>query len=77
MLEKALDFVVPPDVVIYDLEDSVAPTSHDKKAARERLSQFLHVRGLPLGVAVLTNSDSGHPRKTCLLLNVSQSDSTI
>ncbi|KAG9315635.1 citrate lyase beta subunit [Chiua virens] len=42
MLEKSLNLGVPPDVVIYDLEDSVSPNLLDKKAARERLSQFLH-----------------------------------
>ncbi|KAH0832185.1 citrate lyase beta subunit [Lanmaoa asiatica] len=42
MLEKSLNLGAPPDVVIYDLEDSVTPTPHDKKAARQRLSQFLH-----------------------------------
>ncbi|KAG8214740.1 Pyruvate/Phosphoenolpyruvate kinase-like domain-containing protein [Butyriboletus roseoflavus] len=42
MLEKSLALGAPPDVVIYDLEDSVTPTPHDKKAARQRLSQFLH-----------------------------------
>lgn len=45
MLEKSLHFGVPPDVVIYDLEDSVTPTLQDKNAARQRLSKFLHVRG--------------------------------
>lgn len=55
MLEKSLNLGAPPDVVIYDLEDSVTPTPHDKKAARQRLSQFLHVCGLRLdrGIAVL------------------------
>ncbi|KAF8133992.1 citrate lyase beta subunit [Boletus edulis] len=42
MLEKSLTLGAPPDVVIYDLEDSAPPTLHDKKAARQRLSQFLH-----------------------------------
>ncbi|KAI9462197.1 citrate lyase beta subunit [Boletus coccyginus] len=41
MLDKSLNLGAPPDVVIYDLEDSVTPTSHEKKAARQRLSQFL------------------------------------
>lgn len=45
MLEKSLSLGAPPDVVIYDLEDSVTPTADEKKAARQRLSQFLHVRG--------------------------------
>ena len=43
MLQKSLNFGVPPDVVIYDLEDSISPTLLEKKAARQRLSQFLHV----------------------------------
>ncbi|KAF8558357.1 citrate lyase beta subunit [Imleria badia] len=42
MLEKSLNLGAPPDVVIYDLEDSVTPTPHEKKVARQRLSQFLH-----------------------------------
>lgn len=53
MLDKSLNLGAPPDVVIYDLEDSVGPTPHDKNAARQRLSQFLHVRGLRLDVASL------------------------
>ncbi|KAF9236507.1 Pyruvate/Phosphoenolpyruvate kinase-like domain-containing protein [Melanogaster broomeanus] len=42
MLEKSLSFGTPPDVVIFDLEDSVPPSPYDKKTARERLNQFLH-----------------------------------
>ncbi|KIJ17923.1 pro-3S-lyase [Paxillus involutus ATCC 200175] len=41
MLEKSLTLATPPDVVIYDLEDSVPPSAYDKKTARERLHQFL------------------------------------
>lgn len=46
MLDKSLNLGAPADVVIYDLEDSVSPTPQEKKAARERLSHFLHVRSL-------------------------------
>ncbi|KIK80992.1 hypothetical protein PAXRUDRAFT_157166 [Paxillus rubicundulus Ve08.2h10] len=56
MLEKSLSFATPPDVVIYDLEDSVPPSACDKKTARERLHQFL-CQNLPppKGVAVRVN----------------------
>ena len=39
MLEKSLK--IEADVIIYDLEDSVAP--HQKAFARENLSNFLKV----------------------------------
>ncbi|KAF9219263.1 citrate lyase beta subunit [Gyrodon lividus] len=42
MFEKSLSLDTPPDVFIYDLEDSVPPSPFDKKAARRRLHQFLH-----------------------------------
>ncbi|KAI6166796.1 citrate lyase beta subunit [Pisolithus thermaeus] len=41
MLAKSLSFGIPPDVVIYDLEDSVPPSSQDKINARQRLCHFL------------------------------------
>lgn len=43
MLDKSLS--TPSDVIIYDLEDSVPPSPHDKDSARQRLSTFLSVRG--------------------------------
>ncbi|OAX33381.1 Phosphoenolpyruvate/pyruvate domain-containing protein, partial [Rhizopogon vinicolor AM-OR11-026] len=39
MLDKSL--TTPSDVVIYDLEDSVPPSTNDKDSARQRLSTFL------------------------------------
>lgn len=39
MLDKSLS--TPSDVIIYDLEDSVPPSPHDKDSARQRLSTFL------------------------------------
>ncbi|KAI0036474.1 citrate lyase beta subunit [Vararia minispora EC-137] len=39
MLQKSL--TTHADTIIYDLEDSVAPSEKDKSAARERLSSFL------------------------------------
>jgi citrate lyase subunit beta-like protein len=42
MLDKSLS--TPSDVIIYDLEDSVPPSPHDKDTARQRLSTFLSVR---------------------------------
>ncbi|KAI6123474.1 citrate lyase beta subunit [Pisolithus croceorrhizus] len=41
MLAKSLSFAIPPDVVIYDLEDSVPPSAQDKINARQRLCHFL------------------------------------
>ncbi|KAI6114149.1 citrate lyase beta subunit [Pisolithus sp. B1] len=41
MLAKSLSFGIPPDVVIYDLEDSVPPSAQDKINARQRLCHFL------------------------------------
>ncbi|EIM85863.1 citrate lyase beta subunit [Stereum hirsutum FP-91666 SS1] len=38
-LQKSL--VTPSDVIIYDLEDSVAPSEADKTSARKRLKAFL------------------------------------
>jgi citrate lyase subunit beta-like protein len=42
MLQKSL--VTGSDVIIYDLEDSVAPSEEGKNDARERLVKFLTVR---------------------------------
>jgi citrate lyase beta subunit len=42
MLQKSL--VTGSDVIIYDLEDSVAPSEVDKNDARERLTEFLTAR---------------------------------
>ncbi|KAH9980198.1 citrate lyase beta subunit [Lactifluus volemus] len=39
MLQKSL--VTHSDIIIYDLEDSVAPSEEDKNDARERLTEFL------------------------------------
>ncbi|KAG1822513.1 citrate lyase beta subunit [Suillus subaureus] len=39
MLDKSLS--TPSDVIIYDLEDSVPPSPHDKDSARQRLCTFL------------------------------------
>ncbi|TFY69086.1 hypothetical protein EVG20_g3310 [Dentipellis fragilis] len=39
MLQKSI--TNPSDVIIYDLEDSVAPSAKDKKDARDRLTEFL------------------------------------
>ncbi len=41
MLQKSL--ITPSDVIIYDLEDSVAPSEEGKTIARERLTEFLTV----------------------------------
>ena len=41
MLEKSLS--TKSDVIIYDLEDSVPPSTKDKDAARKRLKDFLGV----------------------------------
>ena len=41
MLEKSISS--NPDVIIYDLEDSVAPSPNDKNDARVRLKKFLEV----------------------------------
>jgi citrate lyase subunit beta-like protein len=45
MLQKSL--VTPSDVIIYDLEDSVAPSEEGKTIARERLTEFLTVEENP------------------------------
>jgi citrate lyase subunit beta-like protein len=42
MLQKSL--VTGSDVIIYDLEDSVAPSEEGKDDARERLMEFLTAR---------------------------------
>jgi citrate lyase beta subunit len=42
MLRKSL--VTGSDVIIYDLEDSVAPSEEGKDDARERLMEFLTAR---------------------------------
>ncbi|KAG2065583.1 beta subunit of citrate lyase [Suillus decipiens] len=42
MLDKSLS--TPSDTIIYDLEDSVPPSPHDKDSARQRLSAFLSVQ---------------------------------
>jgi len=42
MLQKSL--VTGSDVIIYDLEDSVAPSEEGKNDARERLMEFLTAR---------------------------------
>jgi len=42
MLQKSL--VTSSDVIIYDLEDSVAPSEGGKNDARERLMEFLTAR---------------------------------
>jgi len=42
MLQKSL--VTGSDVIIYDLEDSVAPSEEGKNDARERLIEFLTAR---------------------------------
>lgn len=39
MLDKSLS--TPSDIIIFDLEDSVPPSPHDKDSARQRLSTFL------------------------------------
>jgi len=50
MLQKSL--TTGADMIIYDLEDSVAPSEKDKSAARERLSNFLsHTRTNELPVS--------------------------
>lgn len=41
MLAKSLTMDVSPDIFIYDLEDSVPPSAHDKNSARKRLCDFL------------------------------------
>ncbi|KAF7965642.1 hypothetical protein HWV62_42428 [Athelia sp. TMB] len=47
MLEKSLS--TKSDVIIYDLEDSVPPSTNDKDAARKRLKNFLGSKNkLPL-----------------------------
>ncbi|PPQ66626.1 hypothetical protein CVT26_009387 [Gymnopilus dilepis] len=59
MLQKSL--TAGADVIIYDLEDSVPPTPHDKQTARERLRKFLVDRAAdlkPLQVAVRVNDVS-------------------
>lgn len=43
MLAKSLTMDVSPDIFIYDLEDSVPPSAHDKNSARKRLCDFLDV----------------------------------
>lgn len=45
MLEKSLSST--SDVIIYDLEDSVAPSQQDKTKARNRLTEFLRQGNLP------------------------------
>jgi citrate lyase beta subunit len=42
LLQKSL--AVGSDVIIYDLEDSVAPSEKGKSEARERLTEFLTAR---------------------------------
>ncbi|GLB38507.1 putative C-C_Bond_Lyase of the TIM-Barrel fold [Lyophyllum shimeji] len=45
MLEKSLSSA--SDMIIYDLEDSVAPSPTDKKNARNRLAHFLTRKDMP------------------------------
>jgi len=79
MLQKSLNLGVPPDVVIYDLEDSVSPTLHEKKAARQRLTHFLHVRGPTWrrGGSADLKGDSRRLQGTSLPPNASRYDSMI
>jgi len=42
MLQKSLG--IGSDVIIYDLEDSIAPSEKGKTDARERLTEFLTAR---------------------------------
>jgi citrate lyase beta subunit len=42
MLQKSL--AIGSDVIIYDLEDSIAPSEMGKNDARERLMEFLTAR---------------------------------
>lgn len=42
MLQKSLE--IGSDVIIYDLEDSIAPSEKGKADARERLTEFLTAR---------------------------------
>jgi citrate lyase beta subunit len=46
MLRKSL--VTDSDVIIYDLEDSIAPSEEDKSEAREQLTEFLTARLLSI-----------------------------
>ncbi|KAA1479023.1 beta subunit of citrate lyase [Dentipellis sp. KUC8613] len=61
MLQKSV--TNPSDVIIYDLEDSIAPSARDKKDARDRLTEFLSRICPPHGpdperIAVRINSTS-------------------
>ncbi|KIK59391.1 hypothetical protein GYMLUDRAFT_44737 [Collybiopsis luxurians FD-317 M1] len=49
LLEKTLSFTPSssPDVIIYDLEDSVSPKKEDKEGARDRLRGFLQQPNIP------------------------------
>lgn len=52
LLQKSLSLTVNPDVIIYDLEDSVPPTRDDKGNARTRLMSFLEVCCLAIALSI-------------------------
>ncbi|KAI0050360.1 citrate lyase beta subunit [Auriscalpium vulgare] len=58
MLKKSL--TTDSDIIIYDLEDSVAPSEADKSDARERLTQFL---------METRQADLPHPSRIAVRLN--------
>lgn len=60
MLQKSL--ATGSDVIVYDLEDSVAPSATDKANARANLKKFLRV-GTPRVVVRMT-LNSGLRRQT-------------
>jgi len=69
MLQKSL--VTRSDVIIYDLEDSVAPSEGGKNDARERLMEFLTARLLDAtkyisSLIVYNTENPGRPTSTSI-----------
>ncbi|KAF9060896.1 Pyruvate/Phosphoenolpyruvate kinase-like domain-containing protein [Rhodocollybia butyracea] len=58
LLQKSLSLTVNPDVIIYDLEDSVPPTKDDKGNARTRLMSFLEAHKPQSEITVRVNDVS-------------------
>lgn len=58
MLEKSL--LTKSDVIIYDLEDSVPPSTKDKDAARNRLKDFIAVCKYVGAYILNLNNFEGH-----------------
>lgn len=68
MLRKSL--VTGSDVIIYDLEDSIAPSEEGKDDARERLMEFLTARLFNATNVYVADCLYRKPRKTNYLIRL-------